>query len=99
MLQATVGQPDLTGALWSRPGPQLGQRAQLRLEDPERDAPPAAKATPAFEEDPQGAMAALAESYDNLAESYKKMEARLDQGSDRLAEMEHALDVYSQSLR
>ena len=31
MLQATVGQPDLTGALWSRPGPQLGQRVQLRL--------------------------------------------------------------------
>ena len=32
VLQATVGQPDLTGALWSRPGPQLGQRVQLRLE-------------------------------------------------------------------
>ena len=31
VLQATVGQPDLTGVIWSRPGPQLGQKVQLRL--------------------------------------------------------------------
>ena len=31
MLQATVGQPDHTGAQWSRPRPQLGHGTQLRL--------------------------------------------------------------------
>lgn len=54
------------------------------------------KATPAFEEDPQGALAALDESYANLAESYDKLGARCDQTLDSLAEMRHQLDVYSQ---
>ena len=74
-------------------------RDLIEPKDPERGAPPAAKATPAFEEDPQGAMEALLGSYDNLIEKNEALMARCDQDLEKLAAMKHALDLYSQSLR
>ena len=85
------------------PGPldRIGKIKHVFIEpkDPERGAPPAAKATPAFEEDPQGALVALLGRHDNLIEKNEAMMARCDQLGDQLAAMKQALDLYSQSRR